>query len=162
LPARSFNMGASLTSSVARTQLTVTLRQGSRRVDRKVHILETLSRHDRAFWRLRMRPPVLIRHLALLLAVVAFAPARAADMPASAPPSGPPLIRGETSRGLEAWRHRQAYGWLEACPYGLYRPRYGLVVPTNAPCDPTYVGSSMGLSRPSYYGALPGPGYNAP
>ena len=48
-----------------------------------------------------------------------------------------------------------------ACP--LWQPRYGIsYVPTNAPCDPTYVGSTMGLSRPSYYGALPGPGYDAP
>lgn len=48
-----------------------------------------------------------------------------------------------------------------ACP--LWQPRYGIsYVPTDDRCDPTYVGSSMGLSRPSYYGALPGPGYDAP
>lgn len=109
-----------------------------------------------------MRLPPFATSLALLLAIAAGAPADAADMPASEPIPGPHVVMGGTSRGLEAWRHRQVYGFLEACPYGPYRPRYGLVVPTNAPCDPTYVGSSMGLSRPSYYGALPGPGYNAP
>ena len=43
------------------------------------------------------------------------------------------------------------------------QPRNGIrIVPTNDWCDPTYVGSSMGLSRPSYYGTLPRPGFDAP
>jgi len=37
-----------------------------------------------------------------------------------------------------------------------------LIVPTNAPCDPTYVGSSFGLNQPSVYGTLPAPGEGAP
>ena len=58
---------------------------------------------------------------------------------------------GERRRG----RHAQA------CP--LWQPPYGIrIVPTSDACDPTYVGSSMGLSRPSYYGTLPPPGYDAP
>ena len=65
-------------------------------------------------------------------------PASAADLPAS-----PPIDAGAS-----------AYSAAAACP--LWQPRYGIsYVPTNAPCDPTYVGSTMGLSRPSYYGALP-------
>ncbi|HEV7438593.1 MAG TPA: hypothetical protein VGN94_03060, partial [Methylobacterium sp.] len=31
-------------------------------------------------------------------------------------------------------------------------------VPTNAPDDPSYVGSAYGLSKPSYYGLTPPPG----
>jgi hypothetical protein len=79
------------------------------------------------------------------LAMLALAsPAGAADLPASS-------LEGSAG----------AYAAAPACP--VWQPRYGIsYVPTNAPCDPTYVGSSMGLSRPSYYGALPGPGYDAP
>lgn len=35
-------------------------------------------------------------------------------------------------------------------------------VPTNAPDDPSYVGSAYGLSRPSYYGLTPPPGIDDP
>ena len=35
-------------------------------------------------------------------------------------------------------------------------------VPTNAPDDPSYVGSTYGLSRPSYYGLTPPPGIDDP
>ncbi|TFZ61314.1 hypothetical protein E4V01_01550 [Methylorubrum sp. Q1] len=35
-------------------------------------------------------------------------------------------------------------------------------VPTNAPYDPSYVGSEYGLGKPSYYGFRPGPGYDDP
>lgn len=35
-------------------------------------------------------------------------------------------------------------------------------VPTNAPDDPSYVGSALGLSKPSYYGLPPGPGRDDP
>ena len=34
--------------------------------------------------------------------------------------------------------------------------------PTNAPDDPSYVGSAYGLSRPSYYGLTPPPGIDDP
>ena len=34
--------------------------------------------------------------------------------------------------------------------------------PTNAPDDPSYVGSAYGLSRPSYYGLTPPPGVGDP
>ena len=62
--------------------------------------------------------------------------------------------------------HREAASgagaaYAATCP--LWQPPYGIpLVPTNDWCDPTYVGSSMGLSRPSYYGTLPPPGYDAP
>jgi hypothetical protein len=84
--------------------------------------------------------------LAWTIAALALAsPAGAADLPAS-------LSLEESAGG---------YAAAPACP--VWQPRYGIsYVPTNAHCDPTYVGSSMGLSRPSYYGALPGPGYDAP
>ena len=35
-------------------------------------------------------------------------------------------------------------------------------VPTNAPSDPSYVGSEYGLGKPSYYGFRPGLGYDDP
>lgn len=35
-------------------------------------------------------------------------------------------------------------------------------VPTDAPADPSYVGSAYGLGKPSYYGFRPGPGYDDP
>jgi hypothetical protein len=35
-------------------------------------------------------------------------------------------------------------------------------VPTNAPDDPSYVGSAYGLSKPSYYGLTPPPGVDDP
>ncbi|MDR7035503.1 hypothetical protein J2X36_000238 [Methylobacterium sp. BE186] len=41
------------------------------------------------------------------------------------------------------------------------RPRR-VPVPTNAPGDPSYVGSAYGLSRPSYYGLTPPPGIDDP
>jgi hypothetical protein len=80
--------------------------------------------------------------VALLLSLVA-PPVCAADL------AGPPPVVEERSQGLVV------------CP--LWQPPYGIrLVPTNDACDPTYVGSSMGLSRPSYYGTLPPPGYDAP
>jgi hypothetical protein len=103
---------------------------------------------------------VLIRALVITAPMLLAAmPALGADMPEAGPPAGD---RGYVGRGLDAWRHRRAFAFAEICPDGFYRPPYGLFVPTNDVCDPTYVGSSMGLSRPSYYGALPGPGYDAP
>jgi hypothetical protein len=87
-------------------------------------------------------PSMLVRTFA---ALALASSAAAADLPSSS--------SVEASAG--------AYAAAAACP--VWQPRYGIsYVPTNAPCDPTYVGSSMGLSRPSYYGALPGPGYDAP
>ncbi|GJE60170.1 hypothetical protein [Methylobacterium trifolii] len=35
-------------------------------------------------------------------------------------------------------------------------------VPTDAPDDPSYVGSTYGLSKPSYYGLTPPPGVDDP
>jgi hypothetical protein len=85
--------------------------------------------------------------LAVILGILAITPsALAADLPGGG--------AGRAARGGVAWREA-------ACP--LWQPPYGIrIVPTNDFCDPTYVGSSMGLSRPSYYGNLPPPGYNAP
>ena len=87
--------------------------------------------------------------LALFLSFVA-APVAAADLGGyggysgyglhGAPPRplAPPLIRG--------------------CP----PPAWVTRTPTNAPDDPTYVGSSFGLGRPSYYGNTPPPGIDDP
>jgi hypothetical protein len=87
-----------------------------------------------------------IRFACLLL--VAATSAEAADLPAAARPSA----RRDSGGGARI---------VETCP--LWQPPYGIrVVPTNDWCDPTYVGSSMGLSRPSYYGTLPRPGFDAP
>jgi hypothetical protein len=83
---------------------------------------------------------------ALLASALSLSSARAADLPEGA---------GRAVFPARAVVH------ASACP--LWQPPYGIrIVPTNDVCDPTYVGSSMGLSRPSYYGNLPPPGYNAP
>jgi len=120
--------------------------------------------------------PVLVALPALVLGLTAIGlPADAADLPAkkteksydapyadgrSLPDQGPDA----DGRGLGAWRRREAAGGRYAleCPEGLWRPPYGLLVPTNAPCDPTYVGSSFGLNQPSAFGTLPPPGEGAP
>lgn len=50
-------------------------------------------------------------------------------------------------------------------PAGCVAPRPNPGVPatiTNAPWDPTYVGSAYGLGRPSRDGLVPGPGYDDP
>jgi hypothetical protein len=85
--------------------------------------------------------------LAIVLGILAMPSyALSADLPGGG--------AGRGAQGGVAWR-------AAACP--LWQPPYGIrIVPTNDFCDPTYVGSSMGLSRPSYYGTLPPPGYNAP
>jgi hypothetical protein len=96
------------------------------------------------------RPSVL-----LVLLLAAPGAARAADLAPAAPPAVQAPAYGY---GLENWRRQQR---VVPCP--LWQPPYGIrIVPTNDRCDPTYVGSSMGLSRPSYYGNLPPPGYDAP
>lgn len=81
---------------------------------------------------------------ALVLALAAAAPALAADLD-GVPPHGPrrlppPLVG------------------LRPCP----PPTYVTRAPTNAPDDPTYVGSSFGLGKPSYYGTVPPPGVDDP
>jgi hypothetical protein len=86
----------------------------------------------------------------LCLSMLAAAGAQAADLPGGA--------RGGGEGAQAGGRLRAA---AETCP--LWQPPYGIrIVPTNDWCDPTYVGSSMGLSRPSYYGTRPGPGFDAP
>ncbi|MFE1597545.1 hypothetical protein [Methylobacterium sp. ID0610] len=45
---------------------------------------------------------------------------------------------------------------VAACPPGAG------IVPTNGPADPSYVGSSLGLGKPSYYGLTPPPGVDDP
>jgi len=120
--------------------------------------------------------PTLAAILGLILGLVTSSlPAHGADLPARKrdksgdtpfaddrplPDQGPDA----DGRGLGAWRRREAAGGRYAleCPEGLWRPPYGLIVPTNAPCDPTYVGSSFGLNQPSAFGTLPAPGEGAP
>ena len=113
--------------------------------------------------------------LAVVLLAATCASVEAADLARTDPDKGTGMPDGydrpyvdqgpdADGRGLGAWRRREAAGGRYAleCPDGLWRPPYGLIVPTNAPCDPTYVGSSFGLKQPSYYGTLPPPGYDAP
>jgi hypothetical protein len=93
--------------------------------------------------------------LVLATVLLSLAPAGAADLAGAPAPAAAPPGYGY---GLEAWRQNRH---AVTCP--LWQPPYGVrIVPTNDRCDPTYVGSSMGLSRPSYYGTLPPPGYDAP
>ena len=47
---------------------------------------------------------------------------------------------------------------LRPCPPPVYVTR----APTNAPDDPTYVGSAYGLGKPSYYGFGPPLGVDDP
>jgi hypothetical protein len=110
-------------------------------------------------WQLRLVYPggmIALRLAAMLLLLAGFPrQAVAADMPESGPPAAAGPAYGN---GLETWRARRG---VSRCP--LYQPLYSIpIVATNDVCDPTYVGSSMGLSRPSYYGTLPPPGYDAP
>ncbi|GJE78780.1 hypothetical protein [Methylorubrum thiocyanatum] len=99
---------------------------------------------------------------ALLAVGLLGASAAAADLPPFEPgPSAGPLPaprffpRGDgdaLSDGPPRLRPRR----LAACA-----PRIA-PVPTNAPDDPSYVGSEYGLGKPSYYGFRPGLGYDDP
>ncbi|KAB1075620.1 hypothetical protein [Methylobacterium planeticum] len=51
---------------------------------------------------------------------------------------------------------------LRAAPRPLGCLPRRVPVPTNAPDDPSYVGSNYGLSKPSYYGLTPPPGIDDP
>lgn len=98
--------------------------------------------------------------LSLMPAFPAASPVVAADLgtlgaPVDAPSSMPRFFpRGDGSES-EALATRPRRGVL-GC-----RPRRA-PVPTNAPDDPSFVGSEYGLSRPSYYGFTPPRGVDDP
>jgi hypothetical protein len=81
---------------------------------------------------------------ALLIALIAVAPAFAADV--------------DGRRGAGPAYGRVPHPAHGGCP----PPAYVTRAPTNAPDDPTYVGSVFGLGRPSYYGTTPPPGVDDP
>ncbi|TXM74619.1 hypothetical protein FV226_05915 [Methylobacterium sp. WL12] len=97
-----------------------------------------------------------------LVCGLAAAPANAADLFGAEPaptydlPSNAPRYfpRGDGSDNV-----------LQARPLPVRRagclPRR-VPVPTNAPDDPSYVGSTYGLSKPSYYGFTPPLGVDDP
>ena len=82
----------------------------------------------------------------------------AAPGPEPLPPEGPPSPRyfprgdGSESEPLVVVPRRV----VVRC-----QPRR-VPVPTNAPDDPSYVGSPYGLGKPSYYGFTPPPGIDDP
>lgn len=98
--------------------------------------------------------------MALMLGLLA-SPAIAADLGEAFPgePNLPPLPRYfPRGDGMEA-----------QAPLPLPHRRARIVctprrvpVPTNAPDDPSYVGSPYGLGKPSYYGFTPPPGIDDP
>jgi hypothetical protein len=90
--------------------------------------------------------------------------AGAADLDDSGPSPGVPYEAGPPSlryfpRG-DGSDPRLAAARPLGRPVGC-RPRRA-PVPTNAPDDPSYVGSAYGLSRPSYYGLTPPLGVDDP
>lgn len=108
-----------------------------------------------------MRARAMIR--ACFLYGFAVGPAGAADLfaPEPGPAYGGPVVsapryfpRGDGSDGVLL--HAAPPPRRVAC-----LPRRA-PVPTNAPDDPSYVGSSYGLSKPSYYGLTPPPGVDDP
>lgn len=100
-------------------------------------------------------------HAALALVLLA-GQAAAADLDAAygyepAPGGGPRFF--PRSDGVE---RPAVYGRLaRAVPAAGCLSRRA-PVPTNAPDDPSYVGSNYGLSHPSYYGFTPPPGVDDP
>ena len=99
----------------------------------------------------------------ILALMLAAGPAMAADLSgppyASGVPASPPapryFPRGDGSEP-EVVVVAPARRLVAACT-----PRQ-VPVPTNAPDDPSYVGSPYGLGHPSYYGFTPPPGIDDP
>jgi hypothetical protein len=89
------------------------------------------------------------------LALLALsAPALAADLPG--PGYAAPTVLRYFPRGDDAVVRR------EPAPLPVATCVPGGVIPTNGPLDPSYVGSSLGLGKPSYYGLTPPPGIDDP
>ncbi|MGY2048204.1 hypothetical protein [Methylobacterium sp. JK268] len=95
------------------------------------------------------------RPLLALLALAALSEsAAAADL--LGPAYGAPTVLRYFPRGDDAVVRR------EPAPVPVVTCAPGGVVPTNSPLDPSYVGSSFGLGKPSYYGLTPPPGIDDP
>lgn len=97
----------------------------------------------------------------LATSLISSAPARAADLIESwrGPPIpvGPPRYFPRSDGSERRVRRLQA---PQPVTLGCIPRRAPM--PTNAPDDPSYVGSAYGLSRPSYYGLTPPPGIDDP
>ena len=98
--------------------------------------------------------------LALALASGLGTPAAAADLSefgaSPPPPSAPRFFPRGDGEALVDRPPRPLPRRLVGCA-----PR-AAPVPTDAPDDPSYVGSEYGLGKPSYYGFRPGLGYDDP
>lgn len=98
----------------------------------------------------------------LALACLLGSPTHAADLPvfepgySAEPPSAPRFFPRGDGDALIDGPPRPLPRRLVGCA-----PR-AAPVPTNAPSDPSYVGSEYGLGKPSYYGFRPGLGYDDP
>jgi hypothetical protein len=97
---------------------------------------------------------------ALGLAVLLGGPGAAADLDG---PGGAPVLGGSPrffprSDGID---RPPVYGYRARRLVAGCTPRRA-PVPTNAPDDPSYVGSEYGLSHPSYYGFTPPLGVDDP
>ncbi|MEE7458328.1 hypothetical protein MPAR168_13435 [Methylorubrum populi] len=99
--------------------------------------------------------------LALALIPVFGAPVPAADLSefgtaTPLPPSAPRFFPRGDGEAIVDRPPRPLPRRLAGCA-----PRIA-PVPTDAPDDPSYVGSAYGLGKPSYYGFRPGLGYDDP
>ncbi|MGX7703995.1 hypothetical protein [Methylobacterium sp. Gmos1] len=98
-----------------------------------------------------------VRLLAGLIVLGLAGPASAADMPEPgywpAPRPGP---------GAPPPPRYFPRGDSDASPITRADPACQGFVPTNAPGDPTYVGSPFGIGKPSYYGFPPPRGVDDP
>ncbi|GAB6845999.1 hypothetical protein HNR00_001804 [Methylorubrum rhodinum] len=89
--------------------------------------------------------------------VLAATPADAADLLGLEPMPGPQAPRFfPRAEGDSIGERLPPPRRLAACA-----PRVA-PVPTDAPDDPSYVGSAYGLGKPSYYGFRPGLGFDDP
>lgn len=96
----------------------------------------------------------------LVAGVVAFGlagPAGAADMPEPGYWPAPRALPGPVPPPRYFPR-----GDSDASPTTRGDPGCQVFVPTNAPGDPTYVGSPFGIGKPSYYGFPPPRGVDDP
>ncbi|MGV7031707.1 hypothetical protein [Methylobacterium symbioticum] len=101
--------------------------------------------------------------MAAMAALIVSAPAGAADLlgdgfgaPRYAVPASPPRYFPRSDDSERIVRRAPP----PPAPIGCVPRR--VPIPTNAPDDPSYVGSAYGLSRPSYYGLTPPPGIDDP
>ena len=110
-----------------------------------------------------MRAGTARRLCALHLAALGLVPgARAADLFLPPGPAPAPIYGGAPRYFPRSDGNERVVRRPPPAPVALGCAPRRVPVPTNAPDDPSYVGSAYGLSRPSYYGLTPPPGIDDP